>query len=53
MKDEVCDCICHEKKGVQHIVMCCQRCPNCGQRIKREACKQHIESCGAKNEKEK
>jgi hypothetical protein len=47
---EICDCSCHESGGhAMHIIACCERCPDCGRRIRAgsDNMNRHREKCPA------
>jgi hypothetical protein len=42
---DICLCGCHRDPGVMHIVECCWRCENCGQRIVTWRYEEHKTRC--------
>ncbi len=41
-----CDCDCHARPGIVHMVPCCNRCPYCRrERISREVYEEHVKKC--------
>lgn len=44
MKQEECNCTCHEGVG-HHPMACCFKCPYCGKNIKIYLYQEHIKLC--------